>query len=62
MRLVRIDMRDQIASQKNGRELVMALQGIQAAELSKNQFGEIFGVARFPTFSTVSTHDVTSPP
>ena len=33
----------------------MALQGIQAAELSNNfNIGEIFGVARFSTFSTVS--------
>ena len=30
----------------------MALQGIQAAELSRINIGEIFGVARFPTFST----------
>ncbi len=39
----------------------MALQGIQAAELSKNSnIGEIFGVARFSTFSTVSAHSGTT--
>ena len=58
MRFVRSDVRDHIASQKNDRgTFVSAPESIAAAGLSKKiTICEIFGVVRFSTFSTASTH------
>jgi hypothetical protein len=58
MRFVRSDVRDHAASQKNNHGPSYRRYGaFQRRSCPKISIFEIFGVVRFSTFSTASTHD-----
>jgi len=57
MRFARGDLRTHIDSYKNDHRLSYWLQStLPLQQCRKNDFREIFGVFRFSTFSTASTH------
>ena len=63
MRFIRGDVVPHVVSQKGDHGASYRhCEAAQSWSRPKIKLSEIFDVVRFSTFSTVSTHDVTSPP